>query len=175
MRNEFEAGENAPDRILQERVLATMYLWHNYGKSTIGSKEDIERVPIGSLAAFYRKYYQPDDATLIVGGKIDEQKTLALISRYFGKIPKPARIITPPYTVEPPQDGERYVELRRNGDIPSIGMAYHTPAYSDKDYVANDAVMSTLAQNCFPFRRTRHPSSLVRPVCKAMINCFSGT
>jgi zinc protease len=147
VRNEFEAGENNPSQILLERVLSTMYLWHNYGKSTIGSKEDIERVPIGSLAAFYRKYYQPDDATLIVGGKIDEEKTLALISKYFGKISKPARIITPPYTVEPPQDGERYVELRRNGDIPSIGMAYHTPAYSDKDYVANDAVMSILTND----------------------------
>src|ERR1700743_1517077 len=135
VRNEFEADENNSAAILQERVVSTMYLWHNYGKSTIGSKEDIERVPINSLAAFYRKYYQPDNATLIVGGKFDEKKTLALIQGYFGKIPRPTRVIAPPYTVEPPQDGERYVELRRNGDIPFIGMAFHTPAYSDKDYV----------------------------------------
>ena len=72
VRNEFEADENNSSRILTERVLSTMYLWHNYGKSTIGSKEDIERVPINALAAFYRKYYQPDNATLIVGGKFDE-------------------------------------------------------------------------------------------------------
>jgi zinc protease len=147
VRNEFESGENNPDRILQERVLATMYLWHNYGKSTIGSKEDIERVPIANLAAFYRKYYQPDNATLVIGGKFDEKKTLALVGSYFGKIPRPARKLTPPYTVEPPQDGERYVELRRNGDIPYIGMAFHTPAYSDKDYVANDAVITILTND----------------------------
>ena len=49
VRNEFEAGENYPDNILQERIVSTMYLWHNYGKSTIGSKEDIERVPINNL------------------------------------------------------------------------------------------------------------------------------
>jgi zinc protease len=147
VRNEFEAGENAPDQILQERVLSTMYLWHNYGKSPIGSKEDIERVPIANLAAFYRKYYQPDNATLIIGGKFDEKKTLALIAGYFGKIPRPARVLVQPYTVEPPQDGERYVELRRNGDIPSIGMAFHTPAYSDKDYVANDAVIEILTND----------------------------
>ncbi|HEV2479959.1 MAG TPA: pitrilysin family protein, partial [Puia sp.] len=144
VRNEFEADENSPNRILNERVLSTMYLWHNYGKSTIGSKEDIERVPINALAAFYRKYYQPDNATLIVGGKFDEKKTLALIGRYFGKIPKPTRVLAQPYTVEPAQDGERYVELRRNGDLSYIGMAFHTPAYSDKDYPANDAVQQIL-------------------------------
>jgi zinc protease len=147
VRNEFESGENDPSRILTERVLSTMYLWHNYGKSTIGSKEDIERVPIANLAAFYRRYYQPDDATLIVGGKFDEQRTLGLIEKYFAKIPKPARVLTQPYTVEPPQDGERYVELRRNGDVPTIGLAYHTPAYSDKDYVANEAVVSVLTND----------------------------
>ena len=144
VRNEFEADENSPNRILNERVLSTMYLGHNYGKSTIGSKEDIERVPINNLASFYRKYYQPDNATLIVGGKFDEKKTLALIGKYFGKIPRPARVLTQPYTVEPAQDGERYVELRRNGDVSYVSMAFHTPAYSDKDYAANDAVQSIL-------------------------------
>ena len=147
VRNEFEADENYPENILSERVISTMYLWHNYGKSTIGSKEDIERVPISNLKMFYQKYYQPDNATLIVGGKFDEKKTLALIGKYFGAIPKPTRVIQPPYTVEPPQDGERYVELKRNGDISFIGMGFHTPAYSDKDYVANDAVESILTND----------------------------
>src|SRR4051812_14535682 len=141
VRNEFEAGENYPDNILQERIISTMYLWHNYGKSTIGSKEDIERVAIGNLKSFYQKYYQPDNATLIVGGKFDEKKTLELIAKYFGRIAKPSRILVQPYTVEPAQDGERYVELKRNGDIPFIGMAFHTPAYSDKDFAANNAVI----------------------------------
>ncbi|HVM88648.1 MAG TPA: pitrilysin family protein [Puia sp.] len=147
VRNEFEMGENYPDNILMERIVSTMYLWHNYGKSTIGSKEDIERVPIANLKVFYQKYYQPDNATLIVGGKFDEKKTLEWISKYFGKISKPTRIIQPAYTVEPPQDGERYVELKRNGDISFIGMGYHTPAYADKDYVANDAVINILTND----------------------------
>ena len=147
VRNEFESGENYPDNILQERIVSTMYLWHNYGKSTIGSKEDIERVPISNLKAFYQKYYQPDNATLVVGGKFDEKKTLELIAKYFGRIAKPSRIIEQPYTVEPPQDGERYVELRRNGDISFIGMAYHTPSYSDKDYAANSAAIEILTND----------------------------
>ncbi|HLX66698.1 MAG TPA: pitrilysin family protein [Puia sp.] len=147
VRNEFEMGENYPEAVLRERIVATMYLWHNYGKSPIGSKEDIERVPITNLTAFYRKYYQPDNATLIVGGKFDEKKTLALVAGYFGKIPRPARVLVQPYTVEPPQDGERYVELRRNGDLPFIGMAFHTPAYSDKDFVANDVLVDILTND----------------------------
>ncbi|MGI4834505.1 MAG: M16 family metallopeptidase [Janthinobacterium lividum] len=53
VRNAFESGENSPSRVLEERVLSNAYLWHNYGKSTIGSKEDIERVPIDNLKAFY--------------------------------------------------------------------------------------------------------------------------
>ena len=147
VRNEFEIGENNPSSILMERVLSTAYLWHNYGKSTIGSKEDIERVPAVRLKKFYQKYYQPNNATLIVGGKFDEKQTLAWIEQYFASIPKPTTIIDPTYTVEPPQDGERYVELRRNGDIQYIAMAYHTPSFSDKDFAANDALISILTNN----------------------------
>ena len=147
VRNEFEIGENSPSRILQERILSTAYLWHNYGHSTIGSKEDIERVKATSLKAFYKKYYQPNNATLVVGGKFDEKKTLDVISKYFAVIPKSKQIIEPTYTVEPPQDGERFVELKRNGDMQYVAMAYHTPSFSDKEYAANNALISILSNN----------------------------
>jgi len=77
VRNEFESGENDPSGILDERVLSTMYLWHNYGKSTIGARADIEKVPAPTLRKFYEKYYQPDNATLIVSGKFDDKAALA--------------------------------------------------------------------------------------------------
>lgn len=144
VRNEFEIGENAPAGVLQERILSTMYLWHNYGNSTIGSREDIERVPVENLRAFYKKFYQPDNATLIIAGKFDEQKALEYIVKNLGVLPRPSRVIQPTYTVEPPQDGERYVELKRNGDEKIIAMAYHTAAASDSDYIANDALVEIL-------------------------------
>ena len=53
-------------------MLSTAYLWHNYGKSTVGARSDIENVPIGRLQAFYRKWYQPDNAILVVAGDFDE-------------------------------------------------------------------------------------------------------
>src|ERR1700728_2701090 len=107
VRNEFERGENRPESILEERVIAPAYLWHNYGKSVIGSRADIEKVPIDKLAAFYRKYYQPDNAVLVIAGQFDSSKTLAMVADTVGTIPRPARKLEEPYTVEPAQDGER--------------------------------------------------------------------
>ncbi len=144
VRNEFESGENSPSNILEERVLSTMYLWHNYGKSTIGSKEDIEKVPIKNLQAFYKKYYQPDNAVLLVAGKIDVAKTLALVVKYFGSIPKPGRVIDPCYTIEPPQDGERSVTLNRVGDVQTVSVGYHVVSGADKDYAAFDILNESL-------------------------------
>ena len=91
VRNEFELGENSPGGVLIERMFSTAYLWHNYGKSTIGARSDIENVPIERLQAFYKRYYQPDDAVLLVAGKFDEAKTLELVNQYFAPIPKPSR------------------------------------------------------------------------------------
>ena len=128
VRNEFERGENNPQSILEERVIATAYLWHNYGKSVIGSRADIEKVPIDKLAAFYKKYYQPDNAVLVIAGQFDQSKALAYVAQTCGAIPRPARKLDQPYTVEPAQDGERYVELRRVGTNQAIDIAWHAPA-----------------------------------------------
>lgn len=144
VRNEFESGENDPGSVLMERVLSTAYLWHNYGKSTIGSKADLENVPIERLQAFYRKYYQPDNAVLVVAGKFDPDMALDLIQEKFGKIPKPERELYPTYTREPIQDGERFVELQRVGDVQVVQAAYHIPAGPHPDYPALAVLMDVL-------------------------------
>ncbi len=136
VRNEFERGENSPQSILRERVEATAYLWHNYGKSTIGSKDDIEKVPVERLAQFYKKFYQPDNAVLTLTGRLDETKTLQAIAETMGRIPRPVRKLDPEYTVEPPQDGERFVELRRVGEGKDVVIAYHGPAAGHPDSAA---------------------------------------
>jgi zinc protease len=128
VRNEMEAGENSPLNVLHERVLAAAYNFHNYGKTVIGARTDVERVPIANLAVFYQKYYQPDDADLIIAGQFDESKALAMVAETIGSIPKPQRVLTQPYTVEPTQEGERSVMLRRVGSIQGIMVAYHIPA-----------------------------------------------
>ena len=135
VRNEFEMGENSPVGILMERVASTAYLWHNYGHSTIGARSDIEQVPIERLQAFWRHFYQPDNAVLVVAGKIDQAKTIALVDKYFSPIPKPTRALRRTYTTEPAQDGERSVTLRRNGDTQAAVVAYHVPSGPDAEFV----------------------------------------
>jgi zinc protease len=144
VRNEFESGENSPQRILEERVISTAYLWHNYGKSTIGSKEDIEKVPIERLAAFKTKYYQPDNAVLVISGQIDPAKTLGYVASTLGAIPRPTRKLDDTYTVEPAQDGQRYVELRRVGVGKALMIAYHGPAMASGDAAALEVLTSIL-------------------------------
>jgi zinc protease len=144
VRNEFESGENEPTRVLLERVFSTAYLWHNYGKSTIGSRSDIENVPIERLQAFYRQHYQPDNAVLLVAGKFDEAKTIDLVSKSFGPIPRPTRTLPAAYTAEPTQDGERSVALRRVGDTQFVLAGYHIPAGADPDFASIDLVVQIL-------------------------------
>ncbi|MBL0312865.1 MAG: insulinase family protein [Holophagaceae bacterium] len=145
VRNEFESGENNPIGVLQERVMSTAYLWHNYGKSTIGAKSDLENVNIERLQAFYHNYYQPDNAVLLVAGKFDEPKTLGMINERFGRIAKPARAIQKTYTLDPTQDGERSVTLRRTGDVQVVAAVYHTPSGGDSDAPALDVLSQVLA------------------------------
>ena len=113
VRNEFEMGENNPVGVLFKRVLSVAYDWHNYGNMPIGARSDIESVPAERLQAFYRTYYQPDNAILLIAGKIDEAKTLALVQEYFSPIPKPARTLPTLHTVEPVQDGVAHGAARR--------------------------------------------------------------
>ena len=144
VRNEWEAGENRPASVLMERVMSTAYLWHNYGNSTIGARADIENVPLDRLRAFYRKYYQPDNAVLIVAGRFDLDEAIALVEDKFGGIPRPDRTganqLFETYTAEPAQDGERTVTLRRVGDVQLAMAAYHVPAGADDQFAAVDVL-----------------------------------
>ena len=136
VRNEFELGENQPWTVMIKRVNAAAFAWHPYGRATIGTRSDIENVPIEKLQAFYKRYYRPDNATLLIAGAFDKAATLALIARHFGPTPKPAAPIPQPYTVEPAQDGERSVVVRRVGGQPLLRAAYHVPALTHPDMPA---------------------------------------
>jgi zinc protease len=140
VRNEFEIGENNPFGVLMQRLMATAYLWHGYGRSTIGARSDIENVPIERLQAFYRKYYQPDNAILILSGNFEPERALDLIAERFGAIPAPERsgemTLWPTYTREPTQDGERSVTVRRSGNVRLLMAGYHVPAAAHEDFAA---------------------------------------
>lgn len=149
VRNEFEMGENNPFRITMQRTMSTMFEWHNYGKSTIGARSDIEGVNIERLQAFYRKYYQPDNAVLTIAGKFDEEKTLGLITELFGPIAKPSRVIAPTYTEEPVQDGERSVTIRRVGGVQVLMAGYHVAPGAHPDMGSLNVLTSVLSDDSF--------------------------
>ncbi len=138
VRNEMEMGENDPQRILFQRTLQLMYDWHNYSHDTIGARADVENVDIPRLQAFYRTYYQPDNATLIVAGKFDPARVLEQVAAGFGKLARPKRTLPTLYTLDPAQDGERSVTLRRAGGVPMLWVGYHMPAGPHPDHAASE-------------------------------------
>lgn len=147
VRNEFERGENNPGSALSKELTALAFREHPYHHPTIGWRTDVEYVPLERLKEFYDTYYWPDNATAIVVGDFDSDKTLRMIEKYFGKIPKSPRPIPQVYTVEPPQEGERRVELRRAGDLPQLIMGYHTPQADHRDTYALSVMQSVLGDS----------------------------
>lgn len=159
VRNEMERGETEPFRVLMSRLSATAYLWHNYGNSTIGARADVENMPIEALQAFYRRYYRPDNATLLVAGRVDPADVLARVARHFGPIPKPAEPLARTYTAEPAQDGEREITVRRVGETRLVGLSYHIPASTHPD----TAALQVLGQVLGDTPTGRLHKSLVEP------------
>ncbi|NBB93932.1 MAG: insulinase family protein [Gammaproteobacteria bacterium] len=151
VRNEFEIGETNPIGVLMQRVMSTAYLWHGYGRSTIGARSDIENVPVERLQDFYRRYYQPDNAILILSGNFEPEQALALIDEEFGAIPAPERTgdmkLWPTYTREPTQDGERSVTVRRSGTFQAVMAAWHIPAASHPDNTAMQVLAHVLGES----------------------------
>jgi zinc protease len=137
VRNEYEQGENSPFSVVVKRMQSIAYDWHSYGRSTIGNRSDIENVDIAHLQAFYRLYYQPDNAVLLIAGKFDPEQALALVAKHFNRIPKPQRTLPPEWTVEPTQDGPREFQVRRKGDVQIVVASYHVPSNL---HVESDAV-----------------------------------
>jgi len=148
VRNEFEIGENNPFRVLLQRVMATAYEWHGYGRSTIGARADLENVPIERLQNFYRTYYQPDNAMVIISGNFEPERALELAEQHFGAISAPERDLDnklwKTYTREPYQDGPREVKVRRSGTVPTLMAAYHVPSVLAEDFAAVEALSFVL-------------------------------
>jgi len=144
VRNEFEMGENSPGSVLFHRMQQLAFPWHNYGNPIIGQRADIENVPIGRLQAFYRTWYQPDNALLIIAGRFDEKRALELVAKHFADLPRPSRSLPVFYTEEPTQDGERGVTLRRVGENPILSAMYRVPAGHHPDYPAIDVLTRVL-------------------------------
>ncbi|MCF0254598.1 MAG: insulinase family protein, partial [Duodenibacillus sp.] len=146
VRNEYEMGESQPMNVLLKRMQSVLFDWHAYGRPTIGARSDIENVPIENLRAFYRKWYQPDNAVLTVSGKFDEAKVLGWIEEKFGAIPRPERALPAEWTVEPVADGPRSFEIRRPGEAKVVMLGYRIPSALHPDINALETAVEILSQ-----------------------------
>lgn len=142
VRNELEARENNPVGVLVERLRSTAFLWHGYGQSTTGARSDVENMAIEPLRGFYRSWYRPDNASLVIAGRIEPAQVLRQVQATFGKLRAPATPLPARATVEPAQDGEREVTVRRAGDLRVALAGYHIPARAHPDHAA----LTVLAQ-----------------------------
>ena len=144
VRNEFEIGENNPERALGKAVVAAAIQAHPYHWSTIGYRSDIEGVTTEKLREHYKTYFWPDNAEAILVGDFDTENALALFERQFGAFPKAPHPIPRVITVEPPQEGERRTEVRRPGTLGLVSIGYMRPGALHPDFAALEVVNAIL-------------------------------
>jgi zinc protease len=131
--SEMQGSENDPRTYLDREVAGTALQAHPYRWSTIGYLSDLRAITRDDLYAFYRRYYVPNNAVLVVTGDFRTAAAIRLIRRHFGRIPRGAD--PPPVrTVEPPQCGERRVLVRRPAGASYLQVAHHAPAAHEDDY-----------------------------------------
>jgi zinc protease len=132
---ELQGGENDPDQLLDQEVTATSFKAHPYGHPTIGWLSDLQSMTRDDLYRYYRRYYVPNNATLVIVGDVDAADALRRAEQHFGKISSemlPAR----QRTTEPPQIGERRVTIRKEGTTAYLKAAFHAPSISDPGFFA---------------------------------------
>ena len=142
--SELQGGENDPDQFLDQEVVATAIKAHPYRHPTIGWITDLKTMTRDDLYGHYRRYYIPNNATLVIVGDVDADDTLRRADQHFGRIPQGE---TPPrqQTLEPEQTGERRVTIRKPGTTAYLKVAYHAPGVNDSRFYALlvlDAVLS---------------------------------
>ncbi len=142
--SELQGGENDPEQRLDTEITATALKAHPYRHPTIGWIDDLRTMSRDDLYGHYRRYYVPNNATLVVVGDVDAADVRRRVEKTFGGIAPgtPARRAA---TVEPPQEGERRVFLRKPGTTAYWRAAFHAPRFTDPDFfplLAVDAMLS---------------------------------
>ena len=145
VRSELEGDENNPDYLIYYELYATAFKAHPYQWPTIGWRHDVETATRDDLYRYYKTYYQPNNATVVIVGDFDTEKALALAKKYFGKIPRGPE---PPEVtaLEPEQLGERRSVIRKAGIAHRVMMGYHTPAIGHPDTYALDVLEIVLSR-----------------------------
>lgn len=147
VRNEMEQGENWPQQVMSKKLWATAFTQHPYHHDTIGSRTEVENVPMENMRDFYNTYYWPNNATLVVAGDFESKSALKMIEKQFGRHSKSPHKIPAVYTVEPPQEGENRFEIRRAGNLYRLSLGFHIPEARHADFAALELLCDVLGNS----------------------------
>src|SRR5262249_30575030 len=131
--SELQGGENDPDQLLDQELVATAFHAHPYRHPTIGWLGDLQTMTRDDLFGYYRRHYLPNNATLVVVGDVEAEETLRRVAHHFGSLP-PGEVTKRPLTREPEQLGERRVKIAREGTTAYFKVGYHAPSFDDPDF-----------------------------------------
>jgi zinc protease len=132
--SELQGGENDPDQLLDQELTATAFKAHPYRHPTIGWLSDLRSMTREDLYGYYRRYYVPNNATLVIVGDVDAEDALRRVERHFGGI-EPGAVPVRQMTVEPEQTGERRLKIRREGTTAYLKVGYHAPSATDAAFL----------------------------------------
>lgn len=130
--NELAQRDDHPSSFLYENLIASAFKVHPYMWPTIGWREDVERITVDELRAYYDRFYQPDNAFIVAVGDFQVDAMRSLVERHFGELP--ASGYQPPrLPAEPPQMAPQRLVLQRSGDTDYLLMGWHVPASMHPD------------------------------------------
>ncbi|XZF16184.1 M16 family metallopeptidase [Chitinophagaceae bacterium MMS25-I14] len=138
--------DNTPYGQLINTVYENAYTKHPYRWSPIGKDQYIDQATLGEFMDFYKTFYVPNNAVLVIGGDINVEQTKAMVAKYFGDIPKGTKAIPRPTDVEPQQTAEKRVNFYDNIQLPAILLAYHIPQQGTEDFYAIQMLTQLLSQ-----------------------------
>src|SRR5258708_1328454 len=142
--SELQGGENDPDQLLDQELTATAFKAHTYQHPTIGWLPDLQAMTRDELYGYYRRYYVPNNATLVIVGDIDTDEALRRVEHRFGGI-QPGSTLERIRTLEREQTGERRLTIRKEGTTAYLKVGYHAPSASDPQFfplLVLDAVLT---------------------------------
>jgi zinc protease len=138
--------DNTPYGQLMNVVFENAFTTHPYRWSPIGKAQYIDQATLSEFMDFYRTFYVPENAVLVIGGDIDPVKTREWVNKYFSGIPKGTKPVPRPTEVEPVQTAEKRINFYDNVQLPAVIMAYHTPKMDNPDYYALQLLTQLLSQ-----------------------------
>lgn len=144
VRNELERADNDAGSLLARSLQRQRFFWHGYGRPTLGARSDIENAPFAALRAFHRRHYRPDNAALIVSGKIDPARVLALAAAQFGTAANPPEPRPRTWTREDAGTIPGRAEIHRESGVTGALLSWLLPAASGRQTLALGLAMPAL-------------------------------